>query len=92
MSENLALKKELLRLRLDAHRLEIATDIAALRNPLRSAAIGGSLVRLLRSHPILVSGASALLSRVPKLGFAIKVAAAGMAIWQLIKLINAFRR
>jgi hypothetical protein len=91
-SEELALKKELIRLRLNSHRLEIAADMATLRNPLRNAAISGSVLRLLRSHPILVTGTSALLTRVPRLGLLIKLAGAALAAWQVAQFIRALRR
>ena len=91
-SNELALRKELVSLRLEAHRLEIATGIATLRNPVRNAAIGASILKLLRTHPILITGASALVARVPKLGFVAKIGAGLLAAWQAVKLYRLWRR
>lgn len=90
--QGLALKKELLLLRLEQHRLEIESDIHTLKNPMRNVAIGGSLLKLLRSHPIIMTGASALIARVPRLGLLIKLAGAGIAIWQVLQLARSFKR
>jgi hypothetical protein len=90
--ENLLLRKQLLLLRLESHRLEIEADLHALRNPARNVVIGGSLLKLLRSHPILVTGASALLARVPRLGLLVKLVGAGVAVWQVIVLIRTWKR
>jgi hypothetical protein len=90
-SEQLALHKDLLRLQLEAHRMDLELDIATLRNPLRKAAIGTGVLGLLRSHPIFLSAAGALISRVPRLGFAAKLAAAGVAAWQAYKLYRSWR-
>ena len=91
-SQDLALRKELVLLRLEAHRLEIATGIATLRSPLRNAAIGASILRLLRTHPVIITGASALVSRVPRLGFVAKLGAGLLAAWQTIRLYRLWRR
>jgi hypothetical protein len=91
-AEQLALHKNLLRLQLAAHRMELEADMATLRDPLRKAAIGGSVLHLLRSHPIFVTAAGALVSRVPHLGFTAKLVAAGVAGWQAVKLFRAWRR
>ena len=91
-AEQLALRKELLRLRLEAHRRELEADMATLRNPLRKAAIGAGVLGLLRSHPVFVTAAGALISRVPRLGFAAKLAAGCVAVWQAVKLFRFWRR
>lgn len=90
-SEQLALRKELLRLQLETHRLELEADVETLRHPLRKAAIGASVLQLLRTHPVFVTAAGALLTRIPRLGFAAKVAAGCVAAWQAIKLIRYWR-
>lgn len=91
MTENLALKKQLLLLRLESHRLEIEADVQALKNPMRNVAVGGSLIKLLRSHPILMTGVSAIISRVPRLGLLIKIVGAGMAVWQLLQVLRPWQ-
>jgi hypothetical protein len=90
-SEELALRKELLALRLEANRLEIASELATLRHPLRNAAIGASVLKLLRSHPIIVTGASALIARIPRLGLVAKLGAGLIAAWQALKLYRLWR-
>jgi hypothetical protein len=91
-SEQLALKKQLLLLRLESHRLEIEADVYALKNPVRNIAIGGGLLKLLRSHPILMTGASAILARIPRLGLLVKLIGAGMAVWQTMQMVRAWKR
>lgn len=90
--EPLALQKQLLQMRLEQYRLEIESDIHTLKNPMRHVAVGGSLLKLIRSHPIIMTGASALIARVPRLGLLIKIAAAGIAAWQVVQLIRSFKR
>jgi hypothetical protein len=89
--EQLELHKRLLQLELEEHRLELAADLATLRNPLRKAAIGTSVLDLLRKHPVLLTTAGALLARIPRLGFAAKVAAGSVAVWQAVKLYQRWR-
>jgi hypothetical protein len=91
-SEELALRRELVSLRLEAHRLEIATGIATLRNPLRNAAIGASILKLLRTHPIIITGASAMLARMPRLGLIARLGAGALAAWQALKLLRRWRK
>jgi hypothetical protein len=91
-SEELALRRELVSLRLEAHRLEIATGIATLRNPLRNAAIGASILKLLRTHPIIITGASAMLARMPRLGLIARLGAGALAAWQALKLVRRWRK
>jgi hypothetical protein len=91
-TEQLAMHKNLLRLQLAAHRMELEADIATLRDPLRKAAIGGSVLHLLRSHPIFVTAAGALISRVPRLGLTAKLVAACVAGWEAVRLFRAWRR
>lgn len=91
-TEDLALRKELLRLRLEAHRLEIETGILVLRNPVRNVAIGTSLLKLLRSHPIITTGAGALLARVPRLALIARVVAGGVAAFQAVQWFRYWRR
>jgi hypothetical protein len=91
-SHHLALKKQLLLLRLESHRLEIEADMHALRNPVRNIAIGGGLLKLLRSHPIIVTAASALVARVPRLGLLIKLVGAGLAVWQGVQMAREWKR
>jgi hypothetical protein len=91
-AEQLALHKNLLLLQLAAHRMELEADMATLRDPLRKAAIGGSVLHLLRSHPIFITAAGALVSRVPRLGFVAKLMAGCLAGWQAVKLFRAWRR
>jgi hypothetical protein len=91
-SEQLTLKKQLLLLRLESHRLEIEADVYALKNPVRNIAIGGGLLKLLRSHPILMTGASAILARIPRLGLLVKLIGAGMAVWQTMQMVRAWKR
>jgi hypothetical protein len=91
-SEELELRKELLSLRLEAHRLDIASGIATLKNPLRNAAVGAGILRLLRTHPIIITGASALIARMPRLGFIAKLGAGALAAWQALKLFLLWRK
>ena len=91
-SEELALRRELLSLRLEAHRLEIASGIATLKNPLRNAAIGAGIFKLLRTHPIIITGASALIARVPRLGLVVKLGASLLAAWQALRLYRLWHR
>jgi hypothetical protein len=91
-SDDLALRKELLCLRLEAHRLEIVSELATLRSPLRNAAIGASVLKLLRSHPIIVTGLSALIARMPRLGLVAKLGAGLIAAWQALKLYRLWRK
>jgi len=90
--EQLALRKELLCLRLEGHRLEIASELAILRNPLRNAAIGASVLKLLRSHPIIITGVSALIARMPRLGLVATLGTGLIAAWQVLKLYRVWRR
>jgi threonine/homoserine/homoserine lactone efflux protein len=90
-SHQLALRKQLLLLKLQSHRMEIDIDMAALRNPMRNAAIGGGVFQLLRAHPIFISAASALLTRIPKLGLIVKLAGAALGGWQFYKMLRAWR-
>ncbi len=92
MYEGPALRKQLLLLRLESHRLEIEADVHALKNPVRHIAIGGGLLKLLRSHPILMTGASAILARIPRLGLLVKLIGAGMAVWQTMQMVRAWKR
>jgi hypothetical protein len=91
-AEELALRKELLRLRLEANRLEIEAGVTVLRSPMRNAAIGASVLKLLRSHPIIVTGLSALVARAPKLAFVARLGAGCLAAWQAVKLYRFWRR
>ena len=90
--DQLAVRKEFLRLQLETHRLELGADVETLRNPLRKAAIGVSVVQLLRSHPVIVTAAGALLTRIPRLNFAVKLAAGGVAAWQAFRFFRSRRR
>lgn len=90
--EPLASRKEFLRLQLEARRLELEADVETFRNPLRKAAIGASMLQLLRQHPVIVTAAGALLTRVPRLGFAIKLAAGSVAAWQVFRMFRSRRR
>jgi hypothetical protein len=89
--EQLELHKRLLQLQLEEHRLELGADLATLRNPMRKAAIGTGVLALLRRHPILVTTAGALLAKIPRLGFAAKIAAGSVAVWQAVKLYQRWR-
>jgi hypothetical protein len=89
---SLEMRKALLRLQLEARRLELEADVDTLRNPLRKAAIGAGVLQLLRTHPVIVTAAGALLTRIPRLGFAIKLAAGGVAAWQVFRLFRSRRR
>lgn len=91
-AEELALRKELLRLRLEANRLEIQAGVSMLRSPLRNVAIGASVLKLLRSHPILVTSIGALVARTPKLAFIARLGAACLAVWQAARLYRFWRR
>jgi hypothetical protein len=91
-SKQLTLHKELLRLQLEAHRMELSADIATLRDPLRKATIGTGVLGLLRSHPIFLTAAGALISKIPRLGFAAKLAAGCVAAWQAYRLYRSLHR
>jgi hypothetical protein len=91
-SEKLASRKESLRLQLEAHRLELGADVETLRNPLRKAAFGAGVLKLLRTHPVIVTAAGALLTRIPQLGLAVKVAAGSIAAWQVFRFFRSRRR
>jgi hypothetical protein len=91
-SHQLTLKKQLLLLRLESYRLEIEADVHALKNPVRNIAIGGGFLKILRSHPIILTIASALVARVPRLGLLIKLAGAGLAVWQGVQMVREWKR
>jgi hypothetical protein len=84
--QQLELHKRLLQLQLEEQRLELTADLATLRHPLRKAAIGTSVLSLLRKHPVLITTAGAMLAKIPRLGFAAQVAGVSVAVWQAIKL------
>ena len=86
----LELRKEILRLKAETHRLEIEQEVDRLGHGLRGLASGLNAVRLLHKHPLAVSAAGALVTRLGPSRL-LKLAAVAAAAWFAFRVAQASR-
>ncbi len=78
--KELALRKEVLALKAEAHRLEVERDLHRLGSAVHGLTSGMNVVRKLAARPVLASAAGALVSRIG-IGRILKIAALGGLAW-----------
>jgi hypothetical protein len=78
--KELALRKEVLALKAEAHRLEIERELHRLGSAAHGLTSGISVVRRLAARPVLASAAGALVSRIG-IGRLLKIAAVAGIGW-----------
>lgn len=75
-----ALRKQMLALKAEAHRLEIERELGRIGSTVRGLASGMTLIRSLTAQPLLASAAGVVASRVG-VGRFLKIAALGALVW-----------
>jgi hypothetical protein len=88
--KELELRKEILSLKAETHRLEMEHQVERLASSFRGIASGFRVTRLLRNHPLLASAAGTLAARIGPVRL-LKLAAVAAAGWFAYKVARASR-
>jgi len=75
-----ALRKQILALKAEAHRLEIERELGRIGSTVRGLASGMTIIRSLTAQPLVASAAGAIASRVG-VGRLLKFVAVGALVW-----------